>query len=187
MRPQKVEDTDFIVAAMTVIRDNGYEGASLNDLAKAIGLKKASLYHRFPMGKKEIAQAVLEFVDKWFDANITDVIDDKTKSPQQRLITALENIKEIYEDGNRACIMKAVSMNPGLELFSDELNTSMNKWISAFRKLAIAFGFDEETSENMASQVLIGIQGSLIVSKGLKSNDYFLNTLNNIEKMYLNK
>lgn len=185
MRPQKIEDHDLIIGVMSVIRDKGYEGASLSDLAKASGLQKASLYHRFPGGKKEITQAVLKYIDKWIDSNIINIIQDKNLTPKQRLISVLDDIKVIYENGDKACIIKAVSTNTGLELFDNELKSNMNKWITGFKELALAFKFNETKAEAMGSQVLMSIQGSLIVSKGLKSNIYFLKTLDHIKNMYL--
>lgn len=187
MRPQKVENKDLMLGLMSVLRDKGYEGASLNDLAKASGLQKASLYYRFPEGKKGIAKAVLQFVNEWFQQNVAGVIDDEDKTPQQQLKKVLDNINEIYQNGNKACILRAVSMDMGLELFSEELSENMYNWISAFTALGLSFGFKKDKAEDLATQVLINIQGSLVVSKGLHSNSYFVKTLKHIEQLYLNE
>ena len=48
MRPQKVQDTEMLQGLMAVLRSRGYDGASLKELSDSTGLKKASLYHRFP-------------------------------------------------------------------------------------------------------------------------------------------
>ena len=55
MRPQKTLDEDVLAGLTEVFQSKGYEAASLQDLARATGLKKASLYHRFPGGKKQMA------------------------------------------------------------------------------------------------------------------------------------
>ena len=47
-RPQSVQDQDLMQRLSCVFRDVGYDGASLSILSEATGLKKASLYHRFP-------------------------------------------------------------------------------------------------------------------------------------------
>ncbi|MEP1982729.1 MAG: helix-turn-helix domain-containing protein, partial [Maribacter dokdonensis] len=60
MRPQKVLDIEILTGLTKVFRSRGYEGASLKELSEATGLKKASLYHRFPNGKQEMADAVLQ-------------------------------------------------------------------------------------------------------------------------------
>ena len=59
MRPQKVQDIEIMTSLVKTFRSRGYEGSSLAELAKSTGLKKASLYHRFPKGKEEMAIAVL--------------------------------------------------------------------------------------------------------------------------------
>lgn len=187
MRPQKVEDKELLMSMMSVLRDKGYDGTSLNDLSNAAGLKKASLYHRFPGGKKEIGQALLSFIDDWLEKSILQVIADNGLLPKERLNLVLSNIKDIYEDGNKACLMKAVSAQIGLNLFGDELNDSMGKWIDGFKNLALAFEFDKDEAYKIGQEVLIKIQGSLIVSKGMKSNEYFLNTLEEIQNIYINK
>lgn len=187
MRPQKVQDEELLNGMMSVLRDKGYDGVSLNDLSKAAGLQKASLYHRFPGGKKEIGQALLAYIDLWLESNVLGVIADETKSPENRLLMVLKNVREIYEDGNKACLMKAVSGQIGLNLFGDELKTSMSKWIKGFTDLALAFGFDKQRAKKLGHQVLINIQGALIVSKGMDSNEFFLTSLENIKSLYLNK
>tara|TARA_R110002096_G_scaffold413811_1_gene614724 strand:+ start:729 stop:1292 length:564 start_codon:yes stop_codon:yes gene_type:complete len=187
MRPQKVQDEELLNGMMSVLRDKGYDGVSLNDLSRAAGLQKASLYHRFPGGKKEIGQALLAYIDLWLETNILSVIADETKPPEQRLSKVLDNINDIYEDGNKACLMKAVSGQIGLDLFGDELNSSMSKWIKGFTDLASAFGFDRPYAKKLGHQVLINIQGALIVSKGMDSNEYFTATIEHIKSLYLNK
>lgn len=51
-------------------RAGGYQGTSLKDLCEATGLVKASLYHYFPGGKQDMAQAVLDHIGGWFSANV---------------------------------------------------------------------------------------------------------------------
>jgi hypothetical protein len=46
----------------------GYrEGASLSLISEATGLGKGCLYHFFPGGKEEMADAVLSEIDGWFE------------------------------------------------------------------------------------------------------------------------
>ena len=43
-----------------VFRREGYDGASLARLSEATGLGRSSLYHHFPRGKEDMADAVFE-------------------------------------------------------------------------------------------------------------------------------
>ncbi|SDG14038.1 DNA-binding transcriptional regulator, AcrR family [Sinosporangium album] len=44
--------------------ERGYPGISLNEIAQAIGIRKASLYHHFPEGKESLfAEVSLRYID----------------------------------------------------------------------------------------------------------------------------
>ena len=56
---RKIEDDVLLDRLAETFKDVGYEGASLSVLSDATGLKKSSLYHRFPDGKAQMAQEVM--------------------------------------------------------------------------------------------------------------------------------
>lgn len=185
MRPQKVDDQQLLTGFMSVFRTKGYDGASLNELADATGLQKASLYHRYPGGKKDIALAVLGFVDQWIVKNLAEVISNKGRSPEARLAQVLGNINRLYDSGKSICILRSLSMSNSLDLFGQELKMTMNRWIETFYHLGIDMGKTDTASREMALQVLIKIQGSLVVGKTMEDTGIFKNTLKEIEGMYL--
>ncbi|MEB2844930.1 TetR family transcriptional regulator [Rhizobiales bacterium RZME27] len=55
----KVSKDEIILAARELFREKGYAGASMQDLADRVGLRKASLYMRFP-NKEALVPEVLE-------------------------------------------------------------------------------------------------------------------------------
>ena len=184
MRPQKIMDTDLLNGLMSVLRSKGYDGASLNELASSSGLKKASLYHRYPGGKKEIALAVLNHVDEWVDAHILKLLSNKNILPARRLKKTIDNIKLIYGNGTTACILKALSSKNGLELFGSELRGSMEKWIRGFTSLGLELGFTKKEANIKATEVLVMIQGSLVVSNIFENPKAFQQALQKIKVMY---
>ncbi len=184
MRPQKVLDNDMYSALTKVFREKGYEGASLNEIADATGLKKASLYHRFPEGKKQMAEAVFNYIDEWVETKIFKTLNNKMLIPVQRLNESINNIKELYNGGDESCIFRTLSMKVGVELFGDRIKNGMEQWIDHFKELGLAFGQSKEEAKNNAVQNLIDIQGSLIVSEGLKDLNIFENTLQIIKNRY---
>lgn len=71
----KTSSRDLLLqAASTLIRQKGYDGVGLNEILEKAGLPKGSLYHHFPGGKCELAEAatlwsgrlVGEMVDRVF-------------------------------------------------------------------------------------------------------------------------
>ncbi|MEO0468458.1 MAG: TetR/AcrR family transcriptional regulator [Bacteroidota bacterium] len=184
MRPQKINDHQLFASLLTTFRNKGYDGASLNDLAAGAGLKKASLYHRFPGGKEEIARKVLENARSWGGKNIAAILQDKTLPANQRLEAGLKSIDDFYKGGKESCLLRALSMENGLQLFQDEIARSMQAWIDAFSQLGEDLGFSPEVAVQKARQTLILIQGSLVVAKGLQQPDVFTNALQQIRQSF---
>lgn len=186
MRPQKVLDKEILAGLTKVFRSKGYEGASLNELAEATGLKKASLYHRFPKGKQEMAETVLQHIDEWVVTHVFGALLNEDLTPQLRLKNGLTKIRELYNDGSETCIFRALSMEAGLDLFEEQIKNGMREWIATFENLGLAFGLTTQKAKENAVQTLIAVQGSLIVTKGLNEIKIFEQTLEQIENNYLN-
>ncbi len=184
MRPQKIDDTELLARLMDVFRSKGYEGSSLNDLAASAGLKKASLYHRFPGGKEEIATAVLTYSSSWGEKHVETILRDRSVPVKQRLENVLENIDTLYAQGTKTCILRALSMDTGIPSLNTLIQSTMNTWVESFQILAEDIGFTSTEAKQKAIQTLINIQGALIISKGLDNTTIFKDTLQNITNLY---
>ncbi len=169
---------------MSVLRAKGFDGASMNDLSEATGLKKASLYHRFPGGKKEIAEAVLAYTGDWGEVNIYKVLTNQAKTPVERLQEVIANIRALYQEGEAICILRALTMDSSLPLFGSLIEERFQLWIDAFTQLGKDFGFTDEKAQKLALETLIRVQGSLVLSKGLGSTEPFQQNLIEIERIY---
>lgn len=185
MRPQKVQDIDMLTGFLSVFRSKGYDGASMNDLAMAAGLKKGSLYHRFPRGKQEMIKAALEHMEDWTFQNIHSVLLNKNIEPEKRLSTALTNIKSFYDNGKSVCIYATLSMDNVIVLFGDTIKRGVTQWIKSFKEIGMAFKLNEADAEEKAQQTFIDIQGSLVLSKTTGSLSSFTKALKNIELRYI--
>ncbi|MBW1295426.1 TetR/AcrR family transcriptional regulator [Aquimarina litoralis] len=185
MRPVKVDDQQLIEGLNQVFRTKGYEGASLNELAEGAGLKKASLYHRFPEGKKQIGLAVLSYSSDWLTNNLYTVLLDRSKGPKERLEIVLQKISELYDEGKETCVLRSLSMEGGMEIFGEKIKSEMKSWIQHFTDFGLEFGLDEKISLKIAKQGLISVQGSLVVSNAMSDNSLFLDTLEEIRKYYM--
>lgn len=77
--------------ALELFTDKGYEGASMDDIAQAVGIRKASLYAHFS-GKESLFTAVFEDIL----AEYARVIDTLTACAQEDAPTRLEHIFLLY-------------------------------------------------------------------------------------------
>jgi len=184
MRPQKIDDIELVEKIAILFRTKGFAGTSLNDISEIAGLKKASLYHRFPGGKEEMGEAVLGYTSSWIRAKIIDVLIDKNKNPEQRLNTALKNVREYYKDGESPCLLRSLSMQIGSNLFEQELYDTSLRWLSAFTKIGTDLGYDYKSAEEMALKSLMTLQGSLVICQTLKTNKPFDSAIVDIRNRY---
>ena len=183
MADVKVSQDDLMLGFLEVFRTVGYEGASLEALASASGLKKSSLYHRFPGGKKQMAKEVLMFAGQWVGTNVTRILKEDG-DPTIRLKSVLKNIDQFYSGGQSACILRALSMDTGLDLFSQLIHGAFEDWINGFSKLARDFGFAPRESKKMAEDVVIQIQGSLILARGTGNRAIFKRILKEVQNSF---
>lgn len=166
-RKASVEEEDLMARLSAVFRDVGYEGATLAMLSEATGLKKASLYHRFPGGKEQMAREVLERAGAWLDANILAPLrGDGT--PEDRIGAMVRKLDEFYSGGKQACLLNMLSsarIHDGP--FTPLIKQVFEAWVDTLSAVLAGAGFDEKTAVARAERAVIMLQGSLVVSRGM--------------------
>lgn len=184
MARQKVDPDIVIERLMHVFRSVGYDGASLAELATSTGLKKASLYHRFPDGKVGMANAVLDYVGGWSDSQIFEVLFSSEPAPE-RMDAVLNSINVLYGGGQLACILGAMAHGTAAEIFRDKIGDLFQKWVSAFTHLATDLGHESSEAKRLGESALIKIQGSLILAQTMQKTELFQDTLKDIKTDFL--
>lgn len=84
-RSEKAAETRrrLIETAKKSFSENGYNGTSVRDISKSIGVSESLLYHYFPNGKRELLSEVLkkelsDFRRKLPDGDFVDLFDGMT-------------------------------------------------------------------------------------------------------------
>lgn len=172
-RPQSVEDEEVLARLSCVFRDVGYEGASLSMLSEATGLKKASLYHRFPNGKQQMAEEVLASALAWYEASILAPLRS-SGPPKERIAAVARQLDGFYEGGRQACLLNMLSSpraEPGP--FSDAIKSAFEALVDAFCAVASDAGHNAKAARLRAERAVMLLQGSLVMSRGLGSSRPF--------------
>lgn len=176
-RPQSVSEDDLLSRLGQVFRDVGYEGASVAALSEATGLQKASLYHRYPGGKQEMAEHVLSAAMAWFGENIIAhlTVDG---APERRLAEVTRNLDTFYAGGRRACLLNMLA-SPRIETgpFSPAVKAAMELLIDGFAKLARDAGHAPRVARERGARALMLVQGGLVLARGLGSVEPFRQAL----------
>jgi AcrR family transcriptional regulator len=106
---------DILEAAAQIIREKGYHAASMQDIAQAVDLRKASLYHHFDRKQK----ILVELLDKALDILIEEItgVVQTPVPPDEKLRLALQSyLNSLVDNIDLASVLllEHRSLEPGL-------------------------------------------------------------------------
>ena len=168
----RAERSDLVPLLAEVFREHGYEGASLSLISQATGLGKGSLYHFFPGGKEEMAQAVLAEIDGWFAAKVFRPLrqaDDAVAAVAAMFVT----VAEYFRSGRRVCLVGALSLSDARDRFAGRLRDYFARWVEALTAALARAGHGPEAAGAIAEEVVGGIQGALVLARALDRTEVF--------------
>ncbi|WP_294967151.1 TetR/AcrR family transcriptional regulator [Sulfurimonas sp.] len=128
-RPKKFDTDEIISIAMNYFWVHGYDNSSLDDLLKAMGIKKSSFYRTFK-SKEELFSLTLDLYTKEAFQRITELNDEKgTKCALMSLVSVtIKNLES--NDKVKGCLL----VNSGKECFCkyDNLSSKISLQLVTF-------------------------------------------------------
>jgi AcrR family transcriptional regulator len=183
MRTQKVNSENVDQKLFETFRKLGYDGTSMEILAQATGLKKASLYHRFPKGKKEMALHVLNIVEHWIDENIVSVSSNNKIKPETRLKKMITAIDELYNGGANNCLLRTLSIGTDADAFKDSVHRCFDLLADGFATVSINLGNSPANAKEKGENLNLLLQGSLVIAGATGDVSYFKNLLSKLPSL----
>lgn len=174
------ERHDVIPQLAEIFREQGYEGTSLKIITERTGLGKGSLYHFFPGGKQEMAEAVLDDVDGWFRTHIFAPLRE-TQDTNEAIDAMFANVETYFRSGNRACLMGVIASSGAIDIFAERVRDYFVGWRRNLAATLGRAGFAEDEAGALAEEVLAGIQGGLILARGLEDTPAFTRVLERLK------
>ena len=164
-------------------RGSGFDGVSLSRISEVTGLGKASLYHHFPGGKGEMAEAVMELAVTWLEARVYGPLEGPGE-PQARLSMVLAALDEFYAGGSKSCLLDVMPLTGDVKVQS-AVKAILQRLLSGFEKLARDAGHATKAARARAEATLVSLQGSLVLSRGLKDPAPFQRVLKALRQEFL--
>ncbi|CAN1210212.1 TetR/AcrR family transcriptional regulator [Tumidithrix helvetica PCC 7403] len=157
-----------VPSLLKLFRQFGYEGVTLSKISHETGLGKASLYHHFPGGKAEMAEAALSQVNQWLETSILGILERQEK-PIAKFQAMCEETNRFFNQGQNSCLWAVLVMEQSSDdLFHTKISWAFSQWIEAIAKVLIAAGLDATQAKQRGEDAMIAIQGALILSHGLR-------------------
>jgi TetR/AcrR family transcriptional regulator, lmrAB and yxaGH operons repressor len=156
----------------------------LQQLPQSTGLGKASLYHHFPGGKAAMAAEALADVNQWLETRILPIlVIDESQSPIAVFQSMCEETSRFFNAGQNPCLWAVLAMEDTSDnLFHDQISGAFSQWIGAIAAVLVAAGVDSTVARQRGEDAMIGIQGALIVSRGLRDYGAFQRVLQQLPK-----
>jgi AcrR family transcriptional regulator len=160
------ERAEILPILAELFREHGYEGASLSLISERTGLGKGSLYHFFPGGKEEMAAAVLDEIDGWFEQQIFAPLRD-ADNPPEAIAAMLDAVDRYFRSGRRICLVGALALNDARDRFAERIRSYFARWRDALTQALERRGDTENEASARAEDVLAAIQGGLVLARAL--------------------
>lgn len=167
---------EIVDRLFTVFRDLGFDGASMADLSRATGLGKSSLYHYFPDGKIQMAEAVLDRATAVIDTEILGMAraPGSLKTRIQKIIAILNHM---YAGGRTRCVLGQLASSQLGPDGRQGLRTAFSHWIEAIAILAQESGMPPTRAKNFAEDWVAGLQGALILQAATADAGAFVRSM----------
>lgn len=184
--PRPTQDEDALLDRISeVLQTHGYEGASLSLLSRATGLQRASLYHRFPGGKEQMAEAVLDRAVRWLAEHALAPLNG-TGAPEERVRRMTGKLAEFYHQGRRSCLLETLSLGAEDSPFRERVRSAMKTWIEAMAGVAEEAGMPPEEAGQRAEDALVQVEGGLVLARGIGDRRSFNRALDRLPHLLTN-
>lgn len=147
--------------AIELFNRQGYDGTSMGDVARELGLVKSALYHHVPSKEALLAAALDEALDA-----LTVAIDRAGSGPTAlaRLRTALhESVRVLVEHLPAVTLLLRVRGNSEVEQAALRRRRELDERLAALVSDAVAEGsVRDDVPADLASRLLFGMVNSLV-------------------------
>jgi AcrR family transcriptional regulator len=183
-RPRTVEEEELLGRLALAFSEEGFEGTSLSRLSEASGLGRASLYHRFPGGKRQMAEEVLARAGDWIGREVLAVLSGPG-TPRERASAVARSLDAFYAGGTRACLLNMLAAPRAEGPFGPAIRAAMESLAEGFAALAREAGAEPDQARTSGERALAEWQGSLVLARGLGSPEPFRAFLRRLPKLLL--
>jgi AcrR family transcriptional regulator len=155
--------SEIIQTAAQIFREKGYHAASMQDIADAVGLQKASLYHHVT-GKQEILAAILDAALDRLIAELQAVITSDL-APEAKLRAAMEAyVERLTSDADLAAVLllEHRSLEPPLRDAHIERRDRFDRMWRKIVHEGVEAGVFRPVDETVVAFALLGVQNWLI-------------------------
>lgn len=169
----------LITATNELFRRRGYHGTSLKQITDAAGAPTGSLYHFFPGGKVELAEAVITETGAAY-LELFELVAAEAADPVAAVRDFFEGAAETLEQSGYIDVCpigtvarEVANTDERLRVAADRVFTS---WTDAVVRHLEAAGMAPGAAATLATTIVSGLEGSFIVARTRRDADLLRHT-----------
>lgn len=164
----------MIEAAIALMRGSGLSGAGINEIVRASGAPKGSVYHFFPAGKQQIAAEAIDAYSERVQAFIEAALASRS-APADKVKALFDAFARRVEQGGfrASCAVGAVSLDLNDEVagLREVLARALAAWTE---RIAGHFDFgDARRARSFAGLLLTALEGAYVRARAEASSRAF--------------
>ena len=175
MVTEKLNRHKIIEKATELFTKQGYNNTSMDDIAKACHIKKASIYHHIPSRRVLVIEVLTRFVSN-FKANQFSLAYDEQHSVAKRLLMLLKATEDYFLHSKGYCLISVLMLETANEI-PEVIPLVKDYFITWVHAMAHLFDghYGNERSQILAQDAVSQLQGAIVLG-GLFQDHRILKT-----------
>jgi AcrR family transcriptional regulator len=163
MRPQKLAKEELLKHCALQFKTYGYAGTSMDMLAKACGLTKASFYYHYP-NKEALLIEVLSSTHQYLNHSLFKSIANSERSAIESFEQMHERIIKFFTHDVNGCLMGVIAMEVAYaspEILA-KIQSIFRDWQIALKAI-FARTIAQDQAEVLAKQSIADYEGAILM------------------------
>ncbi|MGA3682803.1 TetR/AcrR family transcriptional regulator [Pseudomonas graminis] len=165
MRPAKISQQDLMTRCAAVFKAAGYHGTSMEALAQACGLTKASFYHHY-RSKDVLLERILLHTHESLRVTLFKVAFDDSLTPEDRLQVIGAKTRKLFASGSVGCLMGVMAIDVAYSLphLLVPIRLFMDEWALALAHIFVE-RFSAEEALAKARRAVADYEGAMLMAR----------------------
>lgn len=172
MRPQKLSSEQMLRACALQFKAHGYAGTSMDMLAKACGLSKASFYYYFS-SKEALLLEVLEYTQNSLNRTVFNVSATQSESAVVQFQQMHQKAVQFFSAEVAGCLMGIISLEVSTIStdVSEKIRQIFQDWQQAFFQIFVKV-FDLTVADQLAKMSIADYEGAILMYRLTQDTAY---------------
>lgn len=157
---------ELVEKLVDIFYDYGYDGATLSVISEVTGLRRASIYHHFPNGKVEMAEAVLAHSDRWGAKHVRSMLESELP-PDEKIRRMCTAIDEVHTRPQQLTLMNVFSYGSARLKFGEQVAQRVLRWLDQIASLLTELDIEKQEARQRALDAYVQIEGAMVLARSL--------------------